>query len=168
MHPTQHPSSPDEVIARAAQLRAELNEHNYRYHVLNDPIISDAEFDALFEELKQLEARYPALQTPDSPTQRVGAPPAEGFAKVTHPQPVLSLSNAFDADDVRAWRERLIRYIEQTFPAPAEALSQLDDYVVEPKIDGLTVVLTYEGGVRLSRAALAPALADGPSPGRRR
>ena len=147
MHPTQHPSPPDEVIARAAQLRAELNEHNYRYHVLNDPIISDAEFDALFEELKQLEARYPALQTPDSPTQRVGAPPAEGFAKVTHPQPVLSLSNAFDADDVRAWRERLIRYIEQTFPAPAEALSQLDDYVVEPKIDGLTVVLTYEDGI---------------------
>jgi DNA ligase (NAD+) len=138
---------PAEVAARAAQLRAELNEHNYRYHVLNEPIISDAEFDALFEELCQIEARYPELRTVDSPTQRVGAPPAEGFAKVTHPQPVLSLGNAFDADDARAWRERLIRHIEQTFPNPTEALARLDDYVVEPKIDGLTVVLTYEDGV---------------------
>ena len=145
MTPNERP--PAEVAARAAQLRAELNEHNYRYHVLNEPIISDAEFDALFEELRQIEARYPELRTADSPTQRVGAPPAESFAKVAHPQPVLSLSNAFDAGDVRAWRERLIRHIEQTFPDPAEALARLDDYVVEPKIDGLTVVLTYEDGV---------------------
>ena len=145
MTPNERP--PAEVAARAAQLRAELNEHNHRYHVLNEPIISDAEFDALFEELRQIEARYPELRTADSPTQRVGAPPAESFAKVAHPQPVLSLSNAFDAGDVRAWRERLIRHIEQTFPDPAEALARLDDYVVEPKIDGLTVVLTYEDGV---------------------
>ena len=144
---TDHKQPSAEITARAAQLRAELNEHNYRYHVLNEPIISDAEFDALLEELRRLEALYPALRTPDSPTQRVGAPPAEGFAKVAHPQPVLSLSNAFDAGDVRAWRERLIRHIEQTFPNPTEALGQLDDYVVEPKIDGLTVVLTYEGGI---------------------
>jgi len=144
---THSESVPAEVAARAAQLRAALNEHNYRYHVLDDPIVSDAEFDALLEELRQIEARHPELRTLDSPTQRVGAPPAEGFAKVTHPRPVLSLSNAFDAGDVRAWRERLIRHIEQTFPEPVKALTQLDDYVVEPKIDGLTVVLTYEGGV---------------------
>ncbi len=98
---TDHKQPSAEIAARAAQLRAELNEHNYRYHVLNEPIISDAEFDALLEELRRLEALYPALRTPDSPTQRVGAPPAEGFAKVTHPQPVLSLSNAFHAGDVR-------------------------------------------------------------------
>jgi len=138
--------APSSVAERAARLRAEINEHNYRYHVLDAPIISDAEFDALLNELREIESRYPELITPDSPTQRVGAPAAEGFAKVRHPQPILSLGNAFDAAGVRAWRERLGKYAEQNLGS-LEALGSLDDYVVEPKIDGLTVVLTYENGV---------------------
>ncbi len=137
---------PQSVVERAAWLRAEINEHNYRYHVLDAPIISDAEFDALLNELREIESRYPELITPDSPTQRVGAPAAEGFAKVRHPQPILSLGNAFDAADVRAWRDRLIKYAQQYLGASSD-LSALDDYVVEPKIDGLTVVLTYADGV---------------------
>ena len=103
--------------------------------MLNEPIISDAEFDALLRELRELEAAHPELITPDSPTQRVGGAPAQGFAKVAHPQPILSLANAFNADEVRAWRERIAGVGPVT-----------DDYVVEPKIDGLTVVLTYENG----------------------
>ncbi|GIV83210.1 MAG: DNA ligase [Candidatus Roseilinea sp.] len=138
--------APQSVVERAAQLRAEINEHNYRYHVLDAPIISDAEFDALLNELRVIESRYPELITPDSPTQRVGAPAAEGFAKVRHPQPILSLGNAFDAADVRAWRDRLIKYAQQHLGDSSD-LSALDDYVVEPKIDGLTVVLTYADGV---------------------
>ncbi|MFN3705491.1 MAG: NAD-dependent DNA ligase LigA [Thermoflexales bacterium] len=125
----------EEARERVERLRAEIHEHNYRYYVLNEPIISDAEFDALMRELRDLEAAYPTLVTPDSPTQRVGGTPAEGFAKVNHPQPILSLANAFDAAEVRAWRERIAAFGTVT-----------DDYVVEPKIDGLTVVLTYEGG----------------------
>ncbi len=141
------PSSvPPSVVERAAQLRAEINEHNYRYHVLDAPIISDAEFDALLNELREIESQYPELITPDSPTQRVGAPAAEGFAKVRHPQPILSLGNAFDVADVRAWRDRLIKYAQQNLGDGGD-LSALDDYVVEPKIDGLTVVLTYADGV---------------------
>ena len=139
-------AAPSDIAERAARLRAEINEHNYRYHVLDDPIISDAEFDALLNELRELESQYPELVTSDSPTQRVGAPAAEGFARVRHPQPILSLSNAFDAAGVRAWRQRLVRYAEQTLGSP-EALGSLDDYVVEPKIDGLTVVMTYQNGV---------------------
>ncbi len=121
--------------AQAERLRAEIHEHNYRYHVLNEPIVSDAEFDALMQALRALEAAYPELITPDSPTQRVGGAPAAEFAKVTHPQPILSLANAFDPAEVRAWRERIAAFGHVT-----------DDYVVEPKIDGLTVVLTYEEG----------------------
>ncbi len=97
-------------------------------------------------ELREIEAQYPELVTPDSPTQRVGAPAAEGFIKVRHPQPILSLGNAFDVAGLRAWRERLSRYVEQNLGGLADPKS-LDDYVVEPKIDGLTVVLTYENGV---------------------
>ncbi len=141
------PSSvPPSIVERAARLRVEINEHNYRYHVLDAPIISDAEFDALLNELREIESQYPELITPDSPTQRVGAPAAEGFAKVRHPQPILSLGNAFDVADVRAWRDRLIKYAQQNLGDGGD-LSALDDYVVEPKIDGLTVVLTYADGV---------------------
>ncbi|MCS7055920.1 MAG: NAD-dependent DNA ligase LigA [Thermoflexales bacterium] len=137
---------PPDVAARAARLRAEINEHNYRYHVLDAPVISDAEFDALLNELRAIESQYPELITPDSPTQRVGAPPAEGFAKVRHAQPILSLGNAFDVADVRAWRDRLVRYVQQNLDGEDD-LRKLDDYVVEPKIDGLTVVLTYADGI---------------------
>lgn len=147
------PSRSQTPSDRAAQLRAQLNEHNYRYHVLDDPVISDAEYDALMNELRAIEEQHPECITPDSPTQRAGAVAAEGFAKVRHPQPILSLSNAFDADGVRAWRERLGKYVEQNahnFPSLPDFGSlddYLNDYVVEPKIDGLTVVLTYENGV---------------------
>ncbi|MDW8325748.1 MAG: NAD-dependent DNA ligase LigA [Anaerolineales bacterium] len=123
---------------RAAELRRELNEHNYRYYVLSAPIISDAEYDALFRELQQLEAEHPELVTPDSPTQRVGGYVSEKFAKVRHPAPILSLGNAFNAAEVRAWFERLTRLDDRVERAA---------FVVEPKIDGLTVVLHYEDGV---------------------
>jgi len=123
---------------RAAELRRELEEHLYRYHVLAAPIISDAEYDALFRELQHLEAEHPELLTPDSPTQRVGGYVSEKFVKVRHPAPILSLSNAFNADDVRAWFERLIRLDDRVERAA---------FVVEPKIDGLTVVLHYENGL---------------------
>jgi DNA ligase (NAD+) len=138
------PADPTDPAARAKQLRDELNEHSYRYYVLNDPTISDAEYDALTAELRQIETEHPELVTPDSPTQRVGGQVGEGFAKVKHPQPILSLSNAFDENDVLAWLERTKLYAQKNIAGVD--LSRLDDFVVEPKIDGLTVVLTYEQG----------------------
>jgi DNA ligase (NAD+) len=136
---------------RAAQLRAELNEHSYRYYVLDDPIISDAQYDALLSELREIESQLPDLVAPDSPTQRVGGTVAEGFAKVRHAKPILSLSNAFDGDGVREWRDRIGRYFKQNLEGEADERG-LDEFVVEPKIDGLTVVLTYENGVFLQGA----------------
>ncbi len=126
---------------RAATLRREINRHNYLYHVLDAPEISDAEFDALMVALKALEAEQPDLLTPDSPTQRVGGQPAAGFAKVRHRVPMMSLDNAFQADDVRAWGERVARRLEKEGGAGPVA------YVVEPKIDGLAVALTYQDGL---------------------
>jgi len=123
-----------------AQLRNEINYHLYRYHTLDDPVISDYEYDQLFQELQRLEAEYPHLVTPDSPTQRVGAEPLSEFEKVTHPVPMTSLSNAFDDDDMRDWLKR----IERLLPNGVSA-SDLE-FVVEPKIDGLAVALTYESG----------------------
>ncbi len=125
------------VEQRLEQLRREINYHNYRYHVLDDPVISDTQFDQLLVELRQLEAGHPELITPDSPTQRVGSQPASRFTKVRHPAPILSLANAFNAQDVRAWYERLLRIDERVATAC---------YVVEPKIDGLSVVLHYQDG----------------------
>jgi DNA ligase (NAD+) len=123
---------------RIAALRDEINYHLYRYHVLDAPVISDAEYDQLYRELQALEEAHPDLITPDSPTQRAGAEPLEAFDKVAHPAPILSLGNAYDGEELHAWRSRLDRRL----PDPAMEL----DYVVEPKIDGLTVVLTYENG----------------------
>lgn len=123
---------------RIAQLRDEINFHLYRYHVLDSPVITDAEYDALYHELLALEQENPELVTPDSPTQRAGAEPLDAFQKVQHPAPILSLSNAFNAEDLYAWRQRIGRYL----PDPEMKL----DYVAEPKLDGLTVVLTYENG----------------------
>lgn len=122
---------------RIQQLRRELNYHLYRYHVLDAPVISDADYDALYRELLDLETEHPELVTPDSPTQRAGATPSDMFAKVRHPAPILSLMNAFDADGLRAWRARIGRLLP-----PDTHLT----YVVEPKLDGLTVVLTYRDG----------------------
>ena len=119
---------------RLAELREQINFHNYRYHVLDDPVISDAEYDRLLNELKQIEAEHPEWITPDSPTQRVGGQVSERFAKVPHPAPILSLANAFSGDDVRDWFTRISKLI------PAGRKVQ---FTVEPKIDGLSVVLHY-------------------------
>jgi len=128
-----------EVAEHIAQLRREINYHNYHYYVLNDPIISDAEYDALMDELRALEEAHPELITPDSPTQRVGAQPAEGFVKVRHPAPILSLDKATSGEEIHAWWERVSKFIPPDAPPPA--------WVVEPKLDGLTVVLHYEDGL---------------------
>ncbi|MFQ6099929.1 MAG: NAD-dependent DNA ligase LigA [Anaerolineae bacterium] len=128
-----------EVRSRVEELRREINYHNYRYYVLDDPVISDAEYDALMDELRALEAEHPELITPDSPTQRVGAQPAEGFVKVEHPAPVLSLDKATSGEEIRAWWERVSKFIPPDAHPPA--------WVVEPKLDGLTVVLHYEDGL---------------------
>lgn len=127
-----------EAEKRAEELRQELRHHNYRYYVISSPVVSDAEYDRLFQELKEIELAYPDLVTPDSPTQRVGAAPAEGFERVEHPVPILSLSNAFSPEEVRSWYERILRLDERVEKA---------DYTVEPKLDGLTVVLHYEQGL---------------------
>jgi DNA ligase (NAD+) len=128
----------DGQYKRLEQLRNEINFHNYRYHVLDDPVISDQEFDRLLVELKQIEAQNPEWVTPDSPTQRVGATPVDKFAKVPHPAPVLSLSNAFGAEDARAWFERIAKLDERV---------RQSHFVVEPKIDGLSVILHYDHGL---------------------
>ena len=126
-----------------ADLSQQLHQHIYRYYVLNAPTISDAEYDRLFQELLELETQYPDFTLPDSPTQRVGSDLAADFPKVPHPAPILSLANAFDEDDLRAWEERNLRLL------PAGAQLQ---YVLQPKLDGLSIVITYEDGV-LTRAA---------------
>jgi DNA ligase (NAD+) len=123
---------------RAATLRKELHQHIFNYHVLSAPVISDAEYDALFRELQAIETAHPELLTPDSPTLRVGGVISDKFAKVKHPAPILSLANAFSAADVQAWFERIARIDDRV---------RTTSFVVEPKIDGLTVVLHYEDGV---------------------
>ena len=120
------------------RLQKEISHHNYRYHVLDDPIISDYEYDMKLKRLHLLEGKYPDLISADSPTQRSGANPIERFQKVAHPAPVLSLANAFGADDLRAWYERIGK-LDPRVSGSA--------FVMEPKIDGLTVVLRYENGV---------------------
>ncbi len=124
--------------SRYEELKSEINYHNHRYHVLDAPVISDAEYDKLLAELRKIEADHPDWVTPDSPTQRAGAAPADKFVKVRHPGAVLSLANAFGAEDARAWYDRVRRIDERV------ARSR---FVVEPKIDGLSVVLHYRDGV---------------------
>lgn len=133
-----------DVETRINELRQALNYHLYRYHVLDSPVISDAEYDKLYHELVQLEQENPNLVTADSPTQRAGAEPLDGFEKISHPAPILSLQNAFNPADLFSWRTRIGRHL----PNPELKL----DYVVEPKLDGLTVVLTYRDGVLVEGA----------------
>ena len=128
-----------DLTQKAAALRQALNYHGYLYHVLDAPQMSDAEYDALLNELRRLEADHPELQAADSPTQRLGGWVADRFVKVRHPQPMLSLSNAFNPGELRAWRDRTLRLLS---PEVGQTLS----FVVEPKIDGLTVVLHYDNG----------------------
>ncbi len=127
-------------VQRIEELCKEIRYHNYRYHVLDSPLVSDAEYDKLMQELRELEAAHPELVTPDSPTQRVGAEPLDRFEKVRHPRPMLSLTDAFEEEELWAWLERISKLLP-------EGVAQSDlQFVVEPKIDGLTVVLTYENG----------------------
>lgn len=125
---------------RAEALRLQLNKHNHQYHVLDDPLISDAEYDALFSELLGLEEQHPSLKTADSPTQRVGAPPLQSFATVKHSVPMLSLANAFSEDDMHAWQKRIAERLDVP---DSEAMT----IAAEPKLDGLAVSLRYENGV---------------------
>jgi len=127
-----------EILQRLDTLREEIRQHNYRYHVLDAPIISDGEYDRLLHELKEIEAEHPEWITPDSPSQRAGAPPSNKFEKVRHPAPILSLANAFGAEDTRAWFERIRKLDERVSGA---------QFTVEPKIDGLTVVLHYRDSI---------------------
>ena len=123
---------------RYEQLKSEIHAHNYRYHVLDAPVISDLEFDKLLNELKQIEFEHPEWVASDSPTQRAGAKPADRFEKVRHPAPILSLANAFGAEEARAWLERISKIDDRVERA---------QFVVEPKIDGLSVVLHYRDGL---------------------
>lgn len=122
---------------RISELRAQIREHNHRYYVLNEPVVSDAQFDALLRELITLETEHPELITPDSPTQRVGTPVGQLFAPVTHLRPMFSLDNAETREQVAAWEARMERQLGR---APS-------GYVCELKIDGLAVVLTYRDGL---------------------
>ncbi|MEP4393248.1 NAD-dependent DNA ligase LigA, partial [Marinobacter sp.] len=135
-------ASPD-VISRAGELRDTITEHNYQYYVLDDPRVPDAEYDRLFRELQDLEAQYPDIVTPDTPTRRVGASVETTFEEVVHRIPMLSLDNAFSDEELRDFDRRV-----------KDRLKASDDieYVCEPKLDGLAVSLHYESGV-LTRAA---------------
>src|SRR5438105_13795514 len=125
-----------EIAEQYKQLVETVNHHNHRYYVLDSPEIADAEYDRLMEDLRAIEADHPELQSPDSPTQRVGAGPAAQFAVVQHRVPMLSLANAFTADTLRAWHERISRLLGR----------EVRDFVIEPKIDGLAIMLRYERG----------------------
>lgn len=119
------------------ELKEEIRYHRYRYYVLNDPVISDYEFDQKMQRLEEIEEEHPEWISPDSPTQRAGAEPLEKFEKVEHPAPILSLDNAFSPQDIRAWHQRIAKLDDRVNDA---------DFTVEPKLDGLTVVLHYEDG----------------------
>ena len=121
---------------RAQELRRQLEYHGHRYYVLDDPEISDAQYDELLNELRGIEAAHPDLLTSDSPTQRVGGKPLDKFEPVKHLQPMLSLANARNADELRAWEARVRRLSDR----------EQIEYVTEPKIDGLAISLVYENG----------------------
>ena len=120
-----------------AELRREIERHNYQYHVLDDPLVSDAEYDRLFRRLLQLEKEHPELAAPDSPTQKVGAPPMEKFTTLRHTLPMLSLNNANDEEELAEFEERIRRFLKHTGAI---------EYAVEAKIDGVAVELVYLGG----------------------
>ena len=123
---------------RAAELRRLIEHHNYRYHVLDDPEVADSAYDALFDELQALEAAHPKLVTADSPTQRVGAPPAEGFRKIEHLSPMGSLEKVTTREALEKWADDVRKRLGTDEPVA---------YVLEPKIDGSAVSLVYEDGM---------------------
>src|SRR5688572_28620491 len=128
---------------RIEELRRQIRYHEERYYILNDPELADAEFDALMHELERLEAEHPDLVSADSPTQRVGGRVAAGFETVEHAEPMLSLDNAYSEEELRAFDERVRKWLATADPV---------DYVAELKIDGVSIALTYADGV-LMRAA---------------
>jgi len=132
-----------DVQRRLDELRERVDRHLHRYHVLDEPEVSDAEYDRLYDELKALEEEHPGLITPDSPTQRVGAPPSERFQKVQHLTPMGSLEKVTDDESLFKWADDVRKRLDSDEPVA---------YVIEPKIDGLAVNLTYEEG-RLVRGA---------------
>ncbi len=125
----------ERAAERAARLRAELNFHAYRYYVLDEPVISDEEYDRMMRELQEIEERHPELVTPDSPTRRVGAPPDQAFQPVRHRSRMMSLDNVFNQEELRAFIQRVEGQVGET------------DYICELKIDGAGIALTYENGV---------------------
>ncbi len=133
-----------EFFKEIAQLRTELDDANYRYYVLDDPVLTDIDYDQRLRRLQELESQHPDLVTPDSPTQRVGAAPAEGFPEVQHAVPMLSLDNAFDDEEIMAFVKRVNERLER----------DSDDLIFccEPKLDGLAVSLVYENGALISGA----------------
>jgi DNA ligase (NAD+) len=133
---------PADVISRAAELRVELDRHNRLYYVLDEPEVGDDVYDELLNELRDLEREFPTLRTPDSPTQRVGAPPLERFEPVIHHEPMLSLANSRNEEELRAWETRLANYLKRL-----DITASQFSYTTEPKIDGLAITLTYEDGV---------------------
>lgn len=134
--------STDSVQTRIAQLREEIDGHNYRYYVLDEPSVPDAEYDRLLRELQAIEEEHPGLITAESPTQRVGAAPLDSFESVRHETPMLSLGNAFSDEEIERFHERALKALESEFV----------DYIAEPKLDGVAISLRYESG-RLARAA---------------
>ncbi len=130
-------SSREDLKKEVVRLRREIEKHNYQYYVLDDPLISDAEYDRLFRKLLELEKRNPELASPDSPTQKVGAPPLERFATVRHTHPMLSLNNANNQEEMQEFEERIQRFLKSFQPI---------EYILEPKIDGVAVELVYEQG----------------------
>src|SRR4030042_5702831 len=129
--------APEAIKKKVEKLREELEYHSYRYYVLDQPEISDAEYDRLLRELEKLEQEYPELRSPNSPTQRVGAPPLQEFEIVRHTLPMLSLANAFEESEARDFDRR----VKKLSSAPEI------DYVAEPKLDGLAIELVYEKGL---------------------
>ncbi len=130
-------SSREETKREVLNLREQLEKHNYHYYVLDNPVISDAEYDRLFRRLLELEKAHPEFASPDSPTQKVGAPPVEKFTTVHHNIPMLSLNNATNQEEMKEFEERIRRFLKSSQPI---------QYVVEPKIDGVAVELVYENG----------------------
>ncbi|HET9916045.1 MAG TPA: hypothetical protein VFQ89_02980 [Candidatus Binatia bacterium] len=127
----------DRAAKEVAELRLEIEKHNYQYYVLDNPQVSDAEYDRMFRRLVELEKEFPDLVTPDSPSLKVGAPPLEKFATVQHTLPMLSLNNAMNGEELQEFEERIQRFLKHSDPI---------EYAVEPKIDGLAVELVYIDG----------------------
>jgi DNA ligase (NAD+) len=141
-------TSRQDLEKKIHQLRQEIEKHNYQYHVLDNPLISDAEYDRLFRRLLELEKQHPELISPDSPTQKVGAAPLSEFRTVPHTLPMLSLNNATDQEEMEEFEQRIVRFLKTT---------DTIEYVVEPKIDGVAVELVYEDG----RLAVGSTRGDG-------